>query len=153
LSVFSVAAGAALVLATAIIVLPRFTTTFDGFRGSAASEVGRNEEGGALAAADMSDLDNDFVRNAIHMLPPNAQFAVVIPHDPLGAQATYGVSTTTIYSVAPLMQEVLLPRREVSTAEKGTYVLCFLCDTTSLDHRTHWLWKGTQGDLIGLVYR
>jgi hypothetical protein len=49
LSVLSVAAAAALVLATAIIVLPRFTTTFDGFRGSAASEVGRNQENWAFS--------------------------------------------------------------------------------------------------------
>jgi hypothetical protein len=85
------------------------------------------------------------------MLPSDATFAALVP-DPVQAQQTYGVATTTVLAVQNLMAEVLLPRREVTTPAKGDYVLCYLCDTSPWDARTHWLWKGS-GGLIGVVYR
>jgi hypothetical protein len=146
------AAGIVLTLAIATLVFLRLPTAFRNLDGQAAAEVGRNQEGGALAAADMVGLNDDFVRTAIHLLPRNAQFAAVVP-DPNQAATTYGIATTTILAVPDLMQEVLLPRREITAPQKGAYILCYLCDTSPWDNRTHWLWKGTSGGLIGLVYR
>jgi hypothetical protein len=147
-----VAAGIVLAVAAAVTLAVRVPTAIDSFRSTAAAQAGRGELGGALAVADMVGIDNDFVRAAVDELPRNAQFAPLLP-DPAQAQQTYGVSAETIDALAPLMQEVLLPRREVDAASTGTYILCYLCETSSWDKRTHWLWKGTKGDSIGLVYR
>jgi hypothetical protein len=145
-------AGLSLTVAAVVILTLRIQSTVDYMRGTAAAEVGRNDEGGALAAADMVGLNDDFVRAAIHVLPRSARFAALVP-DPFQAQKTYGVSPTTIEAVPDLMREVLLPRREVVTPGKGTYIVCYLCDTSPWDRRTHWLWRGSAGGLIGLVYR
>jgi hypothetical protein len=147
-----IAAGLALAAAAAVMLILRVPTAFQGFNGSAAAEVGRNDLGGTLAAADMVGVNNDFVRAAFDTIPLNAYFAVLVP-DPLQAQTTYGVSPVTIDAVPTMMEDDLLPRRLVETPQKGTYVLCYLCNTSPWDHRTHWLWKNSSGQVIGLVYR
>jgi hypothetical protein len=146
------AVGLALIAVAAVLVALRLPHALDQLDGRAAAEIGRNDEGGALAAADMVGIKDDFVRAAIHILPRNARFAALVA-DPEQAHKTYGVSTTTILAVHDLMQEILLPRRATATAGRGMYVLCYYCDTAPWDHRTRWLWRGGQGDLIGLVYR
>ncbi len=146
------AAALAVVAAAIIVVALRLPTAFDDLRGARAAEVGRNDAGGALAAADSAAIDNEFVRAAIATVRSPARFAVLFP-SPTSAQTTYHIDPETLDALPPLMQEVLLPAREVATPAPGTYLLCYVCDTAPWDPRTQWLWKNDKGIAIGRVYR
>jgi hypothetical protein len=153
------ALAAALVLATLAVLAVRVPDAVRGLSGIARSQVGRDELDGGLAAADSLDVDNDFVRQTVALIPPDARYAVLLPADPNAAQQTYGVSPVTLQGLPDFLREVLLPRRDVETQDRvnppvpvGGYVICFYCDTSPWDHRTRWLWTGG-GAAIGTVYR
>jgi hypothetical protein len=147
------AALALVVVAAAVIVVAhRLPAALDGLRDARAADVGRNEAGGALAAADGAQIDDDFVRAAIATVRPPERYAVLYPSIEV-AQATYHVSPLTLQVLPMLMREVLLPARDLATPSRGTYLLCYLCDTSPWDHRTRWLWNSDRGIAIGKVYR
>ena len=147
-----VLAAAALAIYAAVVLSTRVPTVLHDLRSQARAEAGRNDEGGALAAADEVELNNDFVRAAIHTVPHTAQFAVLYP-DPATVQQTYGIDPVTLDALPPLMTEVLLPSRSVSVPVRGAYILCYVCNTSPWDTRTHWLWRNDKGMAIGQVYR
>jgi hypothetical protein len=151
--------AAALVLATLAVLAVRIPDAVRALSGTARSQVGRGELDGALAAADSLDVNNDFVRQTVALIPRHARYAVLIPTDPNAAQQSYGVSPVTLQALPDFLREVLLPRRDVETQDRvnppvpvGGYVICFYCDTSPWDHRTRWLWTSEGAD-IGRVYR
>ena len=148
-----VIAGAVLAVATAVTLLARLPAAFHDLSRSAAAAAGRNELDGALAAADSVRLNNDFVRAAFAYVPLHGRFAVVLPPDRAAAEKTYGVDALTFTAAPTLLQNFLLPRREVTVARRGTYVLCYFCDSPYWDQRTRWLANNHAGGLVGYVYR
>jgi hypothetical protein len=149
----SAVVGIVLAAAAAAMLLARLPDAFTTFSSSAKAAAGRNELGGALAAADTAGLNDDFVRAAFADVPKNARFAVVLPPDQAAAEKTYGVSPITFAAAPTLLEDFLLPRREVPKAIRGTYILCYLCDSPYWDHRTRWLANNHAGGLVGYVYR
>ena len=134
------AVGLALTIVAALMLFVRLPAALRGVDHAAAAQAGRNAYGGALAAADSVEVDDGFVQAAMTLVPPNARFAVLLPVDQSGAEKTYGVNPTTLAAVSGLMENFLLPRREVGEPSKGDYVLCYLCDRAHWDARTRWLY-------------
>lgn len=146
-------AGVALALAAAVMLLARLPGAFHSFDSAAKAAQGRNGLGGALQAADSVGLNDDFVRAAFAYVPKNGRFAVVFPPDLAAAEKTYGVSSITFAAAPTFFEDFLLPRREVSKATRGTYILCYLCDSPYWDRHTRWLANNHAGGLVGFVYR
>jgi hypothetical protein len=151
--------AAALVLATLAVLAVRVPDAVRALSGVARSQIGRDELDGGLAAADSLDVNDDFVRQTVALIPPHAWYAVLLPADPNAAQQSYGVSPVTLQGLPDFLREVLLPRRDVETQDRvnppvpvGGYVICFYCDTSPWDQRTRWLWTSEGAD-IGRVYR
>lgn len=135
------------------MLILRLPGAFDSFRSSAAATQGRNTYAGALAGADSLGIDNPFVAAAVDTLPTNAGFAVLLPASSAVAQQNYGIAGLTYQALPEFMREVLLPRLPTATPGKGDYVLCYDCDTSPWDARTHWLWTDSKGHAIGLVQK
>jgi len=149
----SAVVGVLLAVVAGGTLLARLPGAFNAFNSGAKAAAGRNELGGALAAADTAGLNDDFVRDAFADVPRNGRFAVVLPLNQAAAEKTYGVSSITFAAASPLFEDFLLPRREVPKATRGTYILCYLCDSPYWDHRTRWLANNHAGGLVGYVYR
>ena len=149
----SAVVGIALAAVAAAMLLARLPDAFKTFNSSAKAAAGRNELGGALAAADTAGIHDDFVRDAFAYVPEKARFAVVLPPDQAAAEKTYDISAITFLAASPMLEDFLLPRREVPKATRGTYILCYLCDSPYWDHRTRWLANDHAGGLVGYVYR
>jgi len=145
--------GIALTVAAALMVLVQLPNTLRWFDHAAAAQVGRNAYGGATAAADSVEIDDGFVQAALTMIPRNGRFTVVLPADTVAAAAKNGMSPVTFQALPAMMEDFLLPRREVDTPAKGDYVLCYLCDRSQWDGRTHWLYESpaVKGALVGQV--
>lgn len=145
-------AGVALVAAAALMLLVRLPGAYHAFDNAARAAAGRNELDGALATADAIGLNDDFVRDANALVPKGARFAVVLPMNEAAVEKADGVSPITFDGVSALFANYLLPRRQVKTATRGTYILCFYCDHVWND-RTHWFAPGTGGGRVGYVDR
>jgi hypothetical protein len=145
--------GTALAAAAALTLAIRLPGAFHTLDASAKAAQGRNGLGGALAAADSVGLNDDFVRYAFQYVPKHGRFAVVLPPDLAAAEKSYGVSPTTFAAAPTLLEDFLLPRREVPTAIPGTYIVCYFCDSPYWDRHTHWLANNHAGGLVGYVYR
>jgi hypothetical protein len=145
--------GVALAVAAALMLLVRLPGALHSFSSSAKAAEGRNGLGGALQAADSVGLNDDFVRDAFAYVPQNGRFAVVLPPDQAAAEKSYGVNSITFAAASPLLEDFLLPRREVPKAVRGTYILCYFCDSPYWDQHTHWLANNHAGGLVGYVYR
>jgi len=149
----STGVGVLLAVAAALMLLIRLPDAFHTLDSSAKAAQGRNGLGGALAAADSVGLNDDFVRYAFQYVPKHGRFAVVLPPDLVAAEKSYGVSSTTFAAAPTLLEDFLLPRREVPKATRGTYILCYFCDSPYWDEHTHWLANNHVGGLVGYVYR
>jgi hypothetical protein len=145
--------GVALVVAAAVMLLIRLPGAFHTLDASATAAEGRNELGGALAAADSAGLNDSFVQSAFQYVPKDGRFAVVLPPDLAAAEKSYGVNPITFSAASPLLEDFLLPRREVPKATRGTYILCYFCDSPYWDKRVRWLANDHAGGLVGYVYR
>src|SRR5262249_7085651 len=141
------------VVAAAAMLLTRLPGAFHTLAKEGNAAVGRNELGGALAAADSVGLNNDFVKDSFTFVPKNAHFAVVLPPDLTAAEKNYNVSPITFDAVPWMLEDFLLPRRAVPKATRGTYILCYFCDSPYWDQRTRWLANNHAGGLVGYVYR
>ena len=146
-------AGVALVILAGAMLLVRLPDAYSTLNDAAHAAAGRNELGGALATADSLSLNDDFVRNAFAEVPKSGRFAVVLPRNEAAVEQADGVSAVTFDGVAALFGDYLLPRRQLKTAAKGTYIICFYCDAGAWSRRTHWLGPATGGGRIGYVYR
>lgn len=145
--------GSVLLVAAAVMLAARLPGAYHAFDNGAKAAAGRNELGGALAAADATGIDNDFVRDAFEQIPRTGSFAVVLPTDESAVEQSQNVSPTTFEALPTLLENYLLPRREVATAKPGTFILCYLCDKGAWSSRTHWLADNGRGELVGYVYR
>jgi hypothetical protein len=150
---FSSGAGIALAAAACLMLLMRLPGAYSAFTDAAKAAAGRNELGGALATADSLSLNDDFVRNAFATVPKTGRFAVVLPRDEAAIEKADGVSPITFDGVAALFADYLLPRRQLQTPTKGTYIICFYCDTAAWSGRTHWLAPEVGGGRVGYVIR
>jgi len=151
-STFPVVAGWALVAAVTVMLLVRLPEAFHSFSSAASAASGRNQLGGALATADAVGLDDGFVGDAFADLPLHARFVVALPADEPAAESKNAVNPITFSAALPFFEDFLMPRRLVSKAAKGEYVVCFYCDS-SWNARTHWLSPVEGGGRIGVLTR
>lgn len=145
--------GIALTVVAAVMLLVRLPTALSGFDRAASAQVGRNAYGGATAAADSVELDDGFVQAALTVIPRDGRFTVALPGDQVAVEQKTGISGVTFQALTGLMEDFLLPRREVDSPAKGVYVLCYLCDRARWDGRTHWLYESpaVKGALVGRI--
>jgi hypothetical protein len=145
--------GIALTVIAALMVLVRLPSAVRGFDHAASAQVGRNAYGGALAAADSVEIDDGFVEAALTDIPRNGRFTVVLPTDQVQVETSRGISGVTFQALTAMMENVLLPRREVGRPAKGVYILCYVCDRARWDARTHWLYESpaVKGALVGRI--
>lgn len=135
------------------MLLVRAPAAFHSFDNATAAASGRNELGGALATADSVGLNDDFVRTAFQAIPSHAHFAVVFPADLAKAEAADHVNPISFDAAPTFFEDYLMPRREVTAATPGTYIICFYCDAPTWNARTHWRSSAYGGGRIGYVYR
>src|SRR5438270_14023514 len=135
------------------MLLVRLPDALKGFDHAASAQVGRNAYGGATAAAGSLESDNGFVQTALAMIPRNGRFTVALPADKVAVDAKTGIQVATFQALPAMMEDFLLPRREVDSPAKGDYVLCYLCDRPHWDARTHWMYESpaVKGALVGQV--
>ncbi len=145
--------GIVLACAAALMLVIRLPDAFHTFSSNAKAAKGRNGLGGALAAADSAGINDDFVRFAFQFVPKHGHFAVVLPPDLPTAEKSYSVSPITFSALPTMLEDFLLPRREVPNATRGTYILCYFCDSPYWDAHTRWLANNHIGGLVGYVYR
>jgi hypothetical protein len=145
--------GIALTVVAAVMLLVRLPAALSGFNRAASAQVGRNAYGGATAAADSVELDDGFVQAALTLIPRNGRFTVVLPTDQVAVEQKTGISGVTFQALTGLLEDFLLPRRFVDSPAKGVYVLCYLCDRSGWDARTHWLYESpaVKGALVGRI--
>jgi hypothetical protein len=145
--------GIVLTVVAALMLLVRLPDALKGFDRAASAQVGRNAYGGATAAADSLEIDDGFVQAALTTIPRNGRFTFALPADTVAVAAKNGMSPATFQALPAMMEDFLLPRREVDGPAKGVYVLCYLCDRSRWDARTHWLYESpaVKGALVGRV--
>jgi hypothetical protein len=146
------AAGILVVAAALALLAVRVPATFRAFWDGAQTAATRGQLGGALAGADSLDIDNPFVTAAVQSVPAGARYALLLP-EPRVAESVYHLDPLTVQGLPLFMVEVLLPRVPVSRPRAGDYVLCYVCDTSPWDGRTHWLWTDGKGHAVGEVLR
>ena len=144
------AAGVFVVGVAAAVFALRLPAAFDGFAERAALNAASTPEERVLVVADSLDLDNDFVLEALELLPEDARYAFLLPATPEVAQTSYGMNEIAFVHAAGFMRYLLLPRRPVPP-EAARWVLCYGCDTDPWDGRTAWLWKNENGAAVGWV--
>jgi hypothetical protein len=145
------AIGVVCVLAAAallILKVPRTIGNLDSsVRGNAyiTDPIGRS-----LTEGDMLGISRDLQLQAIAKIPRGSAYAVLLPSDQQLASSGYGIEPVTYETLAPWLNYLLLPSRQVSPKD-ARYVICWGCDTTPWDHRTTWLFDNDQGVAIGRV--
>jgi hypothetical protein len=102
-----------------------------------------------LTSGDMQGLPFALQAEALQLIPPRSDYAVLLPATPDEA-AGYGINSITYQTAVPFLRYLLLPSWPVD-ASKARYVICFGCDTAPWDHRTRWLWTDGKGNAIGKV--
>jgi hypothetical protein len=145
--------GIALTVVVAAMLLVQLPRALNWFDHAASAQVGRNAYGGATAAADSLEIDDGFVQAALTMIPRSGSFTVALPADTVAVAAKNGMNPATFQALPAMMEDFLLPRREVDSPAKSVYVLCYLCDRSHWDARTHWLYESpaVKGALVGQV--
>jgi len=106
-----------------------------------------------LTSGDILGISRDLQVQAIANIPPGSSYALLLDDNKSTAQAVYGISTVTAETIGPFLNYLLLPSRPASSIQAGTYLICWGCDTTPWDHRTHWLFTNSHGVAIGRVTR
>jgi hypothetical protein len=132
------------------IYVPRTVRTLDGFARSNGYIV--SEDDRLLTSGDIQGLPRQLQIEALDLIPPRANYAVLMPATPAAA-APYGINAITMESGPAFLRYLLLPRWQVGDPAQAGYVICFGCDTAPWDHHTTWLWTDTRGDAIGRVRR
>jgi hypothetical protein len=105
-----------------------------------------------IAGADGLAIDNEFLLEAIKLVPPHSTFAVEMPATAAEAKP-YGIVPTTLAALRPYLQNLLLPSRMVSDPSKAQYLLCYACNTDPFDPRMTRLWQSPKGFVIGRLRR
>lgn len=145
------AVAAVLLAVAAVVLLVRLPGAFGSFDDRASFYGGRSPLGRNTAAADGLAIDNEFVSQALTLVPQGATFAVALPPSQAVAQQ-YGIPPVTLAALAPYMQDLLLPRREVDPGH-AQYLLCYACNTDPYDPHMQRLWQSPKGYVIGRLTR
>jgi hypothetical protein len=140
---------AAVVVAAIAVRLP---LAFHSFRSTANAEKGRNELVGALAVADSVQINDNWVRATFYIVPRHATFVVALPSNQAAVEQKDSVASITFAALPVMLEDFLLPRREVATATRGTFVLCYYCGAV-WSATTRWLYNDHAGGLVGRVVR
>lgn len=135
-------------LVVALIELPSALRLFDR---RASFNAHQSRIGETIAGADGVAIDNDFVVQALALLPPHATYVLGMPPS-TDAAAKYGIVPTTLLALPNYVRFLMLPRREVDPAA-AQYLLCYACDTSPFDKRMHRLWTDPKGFVIGALRR
>jgi hypothetical protein len=131
-----------------VIRLPSAVSNFDD-RASANDRIaGVDRE---IKGADGEDIDNEFLKQALRLVPATARYAIVRSQTPEVAQQ-YGIVAATYNALPAFVQDIMLPRRQVEPAS-AQFVLCYACDTDPFDSRMTRLWENQQGLVIGRLTR
>jgi hypothetical protein len=141
----------ALVVAAAVVLVIRLPGAFRSFDQRATANNGQSEIGRQIAGADAEDIDNEFLVQALQLLPQDATYAILLPQTPQIA-ATYHISEPTYNALPGFVLNALLPRRQVD-ANAARYILCYACNTDPYDPRMKRLWQNDQGLVIGELTR
>lgn len=134
--------------AAAVLFLVRLPAALTDFQDRAKANDAQTSIGRTIQASDGLGIDNEFVIQALALLPPKATYVLAQPAtDELGA--AYGISPTTLLALRGYVRFLLLPRREAPPA-RAEYVLCYACDTDPFDKRgLERLWTDPHGFVIG----
>jgi len=136
-----------LVVAAAVAALVRLPAALDNFQDRAAFNATQDATGRAIAGADAEEIDNEFLVQALTLVPRDATYALARSASPEVA-ASYGIKAATYNALPGFVQNALLPRRQVEAA-KAQYLLCYACDTDPFDARMQRLWQNDHGLVIG----
>jgi len=144
---FAIAAAAT----AAIVFLARVPATVRDFDGRATFNAHETPVGRVIQGADGLDIDNDFLVQAMTLLPPHATYTLQLPQS-LQVARGYGIVPTTFHALPGYVNYVVLPRRSADP-QRAQYLLCYACDTDPFDDRMHRLWTDPHGYVIGRLER
>jgi hypothetical protein len=102
-----------------------------------------------LTSGAIQGVPRDLQSEALALIPPRSDYAVLLPAS-VDAAAAYGINSTTYATAVPFLRYLLLPSWPVD-APRARYVICFGCNTAPWDGRTTWLWTDGHGSSIGKV--
>jgi hypothetical protein len=131
-----------------IVEIPRAIHGLNGQRKGDSYIV--NAQDRLLTTGDIQGLPRLLQIEALAVIPPDADYAVLMPAT-LADAAPYGINAITMGSGPAFLRYLLLPRWQVEDSAEARYVICFGCDTTAWDRRVVWLWRDEKGDSIGKV--
>jgi hypothetical protein len=141
------AIAALIVAAAAVATLVRLPAAIDAFNDRAEFNATQDALGRQIAGADAEEIDNEFLAQALTLIPADAPYAIVLSQSPAVARG-YRIKAATYHALPAFVQNALLPRRQVPVGD-ARYVLCYACDTDPLDPRMQRLWENDQGLVIG----
>jgi hypothetical protein len=136
------------VAAAAGSVLVRLPAAFHTLDTRASVNAKQSTIGRTIQGADGLGIQNEFVVQALSLLPKDATYVVEQPLS-VAVAAKYSISPTTLLALRGYMRFLLLPRREAAP-ERAQYLLCYACDTSPFDKRGMTrLWSDPRGFVIG----
>jgi hypothetical protein len=139
---------AALAAAVFLVRLPSVISDFDH---RASVNAKQSALGREIQGSDALDISNEFLKQALGLIPRGATYVLERPPSVQAAQS-YHISPTTFNAVPDYTRFVMLPRRETSP-DQAEYLLCYACDTAPFDKRMTRLWTDPQGFVIGKLRR
>jgi hypothetical protein len=141
----------AVAVAAAAVFVARFPAAVRMLNERARTNAHLSATGRTIQGADGLDISNDFLVQALRLLPRDATYTV---QEPPSAELSrgYGISTTTYDALPAYVEYLLLPRRPAD-AHTADYLLCYACDTKPFDARLQRLWTDPSGLVIGRLRR
>jgi hypothetical protein len=141
-------AAVAIVVAAAVLALLRLPGAHRDATSAVAVGFGRADFGGLHMALNWNGIDEQFVEVALENVHAGDRFAVLLP-----TPGSTAIGSLTVQALPPLLLDLLLPAREVTTPVRGDYILCYGCDATRWEGRMDLVWSGPGGLEIGKLAR
>jgi hypothetical protein len=135
----------------AAVFLVRLPTVIADFDKRATSNAAQSPIGRAIQGSDALEIPNDFLVQALSLVPPSATYVVELPQS-LEIAQKYNMSPTTYIALRDYVRFVFLPRRE-APPDRAEYLICYACDTDPFDVRMKRLWTDPHGIVIGKLER
>jgi len=141
-------AAVALAAVATVAFLIRVPATLEDLHRRASFNDRETPSGRLIQGADGLAIQNEFLIQALSLVPPHATYVVEQPVSEQVAR-TYGIPRTTLLALRGYVRFLLLPRREARPA-RAQYLLCYACDTDPFDKRgMQRLWSDPKGLVIG----
>lgn len=131
-----------------ILEVPHAIHEFNGQRNAVSYLEGRQDR--LLTTGDIEGLPRQLQIAALDVIPPRANYSVLMPATPADA-APHGINAITMQTGPAFLLYLLLPRWQVAVGAHPNYVICFGCNPAAWDGHTTWLWRDGKGDSIGRV--